>query len=286
MLKSLKVLILSISISFFVILALLHVLGFFMYFSDEKIIAYFEPYLYQVDIVHDELGGNSYRYVIATVDTQSVKPLIIFIHGAPGSWDAYKDYMTDSLLIEQYDLIAIDRLGYGGSYAGNAVLSIKDQSSIILDIMDKYPDRAFTLVGHSYGGPISAYVAANSNSIEKIVMLSPVNDPESEPIFWYAKLLNLKVVKSLMPAFIQVATEEKISHPQQLKDVHDIWGKLRVPVHHLHCINDWIAPGPENIAFSKTQIDSTILTIHDRGDKSHFIPFNDFEYVRDLILED
>lgn len=282
--KFLKVLMLTISIIFFVILVLLHVLGCFMHFSDEEIIAYFEPYSYQVDIVHDEFGGNTYRYVIASVDSQSVKPLIIFIHGAPGSWDAYKDYMSDSLLIEKYDLIAIDRLGYSGSYSGNAVLSIKDQASITLDILDKYPERAFTLVGHSYGGPISAYVAANSNSIEKIVMLSPVNDPESEPIFWYAKLLNLKVVKSLMPAFIQVATEEKISHPQQLKDVHDIWGKLRVPVHHLHCQNDWIAPGPENIAFSKTHIDSTILTIHDRGDKSHFIPFNDFIYVRDLLL--
>src|SRR6478672_7730789 len=36
-------------------------------------------------------------------------PTLFLIHGSPGSWDAYEKYLSDSLLLQQYRMIAIDR---------------------------------------------------------------------------------------------------------------------------------------------------------------------------------
>src|SRR6476620_10811132 len=45
---------------------------------------------------------------------------LFFVHGSPGSWDAYKDYLKDSLLLSKYRMIAIDRIGFGHSNFGKA----------------------------------------------------------------------------------------------------------------------------------------------------------------------
>jgi len=55
-------------------------------------------------------------------------PLLLFIHGAPGRWYGYIDYLSDSTLLKNFQMISIDRAGYGNSAKGGAVTSIAQQA--------------------------------------------------------------------------------------------------------------------------------------------------------------
>ena len=48
------------------------------------------------------------------------RPRVIFIHGSPGSSTMYVDYLRE--LENEAEIIAVDRLGYGGSQASGVVV--------------------------------------------------------------------------------------------------------------------------------------------------------------------
>jgi hypothetical protein len=62
--------------------------------------------------------------------------LVLFVHGAPGSWDAYMKYLGDTALMHRAQLVSVDRPGYGKSGFGEAVTSIEEQAAMIKPILD------------------------------------------------------------------------------------------------------------------------------------------------------
>ncbi len=48
-------------------------------------------------------------------------PLVVLVHGTPGSSNGFMDYLADSLLPEKAQLIALDRPGFGDSDYGKTV---------------------------------------------------------------------------------------------------------------------------------------------------------------------
>jgi len=89
------------------------------------------------------------HYVISGNDTA---PTILFVHGSPGSWDAFKEYLKDKDLIKKYRLVAIDRPGFGYSNFGQA-LNLSDESIIISPLLQQLKNgKPIYLVGHSLGG--------------------------------------------------------------------------------------------------------------------------------------
>ena len=47
------------------------------------------------------------------------QPTLFFVHGSPGSWDAYKTYLKDSLLLKKYRMIAVDVINNDDSRQGS-----------------------------------------------------------------------------------------------------------------------------------------------------------------------
>ncbi len=62
-------------------------------------------------------------------------PTLLFVHGTPGSWDAFQNYLKNSGLLQHYRIISIDRPGFGYSDFGN-VRNISQQAAIISAWMD------------------------------------------------------------------------------------------------------------------------------------------------------
>jgi pimeloyl-ACP methyl ester carboxylesterase len=55
------------------------------------------------------------------------KLLIVFLHGTPGSWYNWAQYMADENLSAKTHLIAVDRPGFGKSAANGVVPSLQKQ---------------------------------------------------------------------------------------------------------------------------------------------------------------
>ena len=61
---------------------------------------------------HNLSSGGRPVHVVAAGDP--ALPPVLFIHGSPGSWEAWQDYLADPELSSRAHLLAIDRPGFGG----------------------------------------------------------------------------------------------------------------------------------------------------------------------------
>lgn len=93
---------------------------------DADALAEFEDSSVMPELRYTDNGDLSIRY-LEIRSASAEKPTIIFIHGAPGGGDNYYDYLKNPSLIDSFNLITIDRLGYGGSNRGVAEPSINDK---------------------------------------------------------------------------------------------------------------------------------------------------------------
>lgn len=251
--------------------------------SDKKTIRYFEKRSVEVGIHYIDYGGRQVRY-LETGGEPAGDELVLFVHGAPGAADNFYRYLADPALLARAWLVAIDRLGYGYSDYGHAETSLTVQADQIRHVLDQYPGRKAILVGHSFGGPIVARCAIDfPERIAATVMLAPVNDPASEPIFWFSHLARWPRTRWMLPDALQVAGDEKFSHVEELRKLEGDWASLRVPVVHIHGNRDFVAP-PANIDFSRRHIPSRFLKLIVLPRTGHFIPWTDFRLVREELL--
>jgi pimeloyl-ACP methyl ester carboxylesterase len=158
------------------------------------------------------------RYVTFGIDTAQA---VLFVHGAPGSWDGYMNLLDDSLLQHRFHLISVDRPGYGESQKPNKkrTYSLEEQAkSIILALKSNHSNKKAIIIGRSYGAPVAAKIAALfPNKIEKIILLSPAIDPDTEKFWWFSKFGKVFFVRWFLPERINTATDEKYAHIKELK---------------------------------------------------------------------
>src|SRR5688572_28834384 len=119
---SVRILILMILLPF-VILAIVRYAGWFrMRKTDREIKAYLGPHLVTAAIDTLSLRGRDIVY-LQTAKGEQKKGALVFVHGSPGSIDAFLDYMVDTSLLARVDLVCYDRPGFGNSTFGNSVPS-------------------------------------------------------------------------------------------------------------------------------------------------------------------
>ncbi len=99
--------------------------------ADKEMIRRFQQQGVQLHTATQRVEGRNIHYAATGKDSL---PTIVFIHGTPGSWDAFAGYMQDSSLLTQYRMISIDRPGSGYSDFGKPEHLIRqselDQSCI------------------------------------------------------------------------------------------------------------------------------------------------------------
>lgn len=255
----------------------LHFLTWSMSYSDNNIL--------------DKLGGKAnIEYiegvrVVSVLDSfQAAKPLIAFVHGAPGSFDAFNEYLNSNVLRSKTNLLSIDRPGYGES-SPEALPSIEAQSNVLNNILEKYRDRPIILVGHSYGGPIVAKSAIlNGHNIAHVMMIAPVISPEHEKFWWFSYLSYWKSTRWLFPNSFQTAGVEKFAHPIELGKLDKDWKHIKFPITHIHGEDDNLAPSYYNIEYSKKSLPDSLTTRLFYPDKGHLILWTDQDLIINQLL--
>jgi hypothetical protein len=104
--------------------------------SDAKVEEYFSAETIKPAFHFYEAEGHTMHYV--DIGDKS-KPVIIFVHGSPGSWDAFAAYFKDPEMLLNFRMISVDRIGYGKSDPGQPESSLWLQSALIKPILDQIP---------------------------------------------------------------------------------------------------------------------------------------------------
>ena len=227
-------------------------------------------------------------YYMTIGDTS--KPLVFFVHGAPGSYDNFMGFLQDSTLLQHARMLSVDRPGYGNSGKKVSEPSIEKQAKMLLEILKANDTgRGVILVGHSYGGPIIARMAmevadTEPNLIDALVLAAPAIDPDNEKIFFVSRKVPWAIVKWITPRFLKIANDEKMAHIDELKKMLPLWEKITIPVTYIHGEKDGLVPF-ENTAFAKRVLTNAPVDYITKEKMGHLIPWKNPELMKNAILK-
>lgn len=253
--------------------------------SSSKVQKQFEKKGVPVQVNHYDFEGKSIRYVLTDKFSEKKLPLVVFVHGAPGSSDNFYQFMQDIALAQRATMISVDRLGYGYSDFGVSETSITKQAESLRGIIEKYRDRSVILVGHSYGGPIIAnYAMQHPEEISGLLFLAPAIDPDNEKVFWISHLGRVFPTRWLTPTALRVATDEKFTHVEELKLMDSSWDNIKSKSIYIHGDKDGLVPYENMFYATRKMAHLPLDTITVKGG-GHLLPWKNKQLIKKKLLE-
>ena len=250
--------------------------------NDKKAVKDFKKEGLGISINRFESEEYRIRYLELNM-VDSLSPVVIFVHGAPGSSDAFFDYLKDSSLYSKAVLVAVDRPGYGFSNFGDAEVSIEKQAKLLKPLLTKYEGRKVILVGHSYGGAIIAKMAMEYR-VDGLLFLAPAIDPSNEKEFWITGLGKFPLTRFFTPVSLRVATDEKLAHQAALEQEVNHWDEIDCRVVYIHGKKDKIVPFA-NTAFATKKLSHCELETVVLDDAGHFFIWKQKKVVINYLLD-
>ncbi len=212
------------------------------------------------------------------------KPLVMLVHGSPGSSGELLGMATDSVITSNFMVVAVDRPGFGNSDFGRAEKSLARQSELLGSVLKSYPNKKKILVGHSLGGPVIAKMAIDfPEEVSAIVILAGSVDPALEPNEWFRRPMASPLISWMIPTVFTASNDEIIDLKHELELMLPEWQKITVPVTVLQGTNDDLVP-KENADFVKQMARNAPVKVRMLEGESHFFPFSRPEVVREELM--
>lgn len=249
--------------------------------SNEKVIKELSKGIATPYIFTNSYKDFNYRVIAMQKELDTTLPVLVFVHGSPGSSLDYKRYFNDSVLNDKANLITYDRIGYGQKNLGKIQGTLAFEIEILHDLIKDIPINKIILAGYSYGG--SVILASDKNYKYKISLASAVVG-EYEPMFGILNLYKWPLTKPLIPPMLRAAAKEKYAHLTDLPLYRDKWNSSPSKVVNIHGDKDFIVPY-KNSKFLEHIIDAnkfTMVTIKDGG---HDLIWTNFELIKSEILK-
>lgn len=212
-------------------------------------------------------------------------PTLFFIHGSPGSWDAFKQYLRDSNLLKYFRIISIDRPGYGYSHFGKA-FHLDEQSKQIIKIVEKENNgHPVHLIGHSLGGPIIVKLAQDyPEDFASLTILAGSISPYDEPIEKWRSIFVANPLQYLVPGAFRTSNMEIYYFKKDLYGMDNEYDRLKMPVTFIHGDKDPLVT-VKNVDYGMKKLagHNNIKVIIIPG-ANHFIPWQHYDLIRDHLL--
>lgn len=250
---------------------------------NKKTIEYFSKAGVPIQFKTEKVDGHVIHY--ASTGSEKL-PSLVFIHGSPGSWDAYKEFMKDSLLLKKYRMISFDRPGFGESDPGKA-MPLYQQVNLISKVYTKLSNATSAKwVGHSLGGPFVVMMAmSHPELVSGIVILAGSVSPEEEAPEKWRPFFTHPIFKTILPKTLSASNEELMYFKKEVLALGKPWENVVSPALVIHGTKDALVPfGNAAYAMERLVNAKTKHLIAIPG-ANHFIPWTNYTTVRTGILE-
>lgn len=252
--------------------------------SSKEVDAYFKAKNSSASQYKYKYEWRDINYVAAGDTT---KPLVLFVHGSPGSLDAFIGFLTREELRKHALLVTTDRPGFGYSNFGNAEPSLKKQALALKPILEKYQtNRPHILVGHSLGGPLIAKMAIEyPELVDGLIIVAGSIDPELEPNeTWFRAPLATPFLSWILPGAFRASNEEIYHLKPELEDMLPYWKDISCPVIVIQGKVDELVPY-ENVDFAKKMLVNAPVEYVIVDDMNHFVPWSHPQLIHDAVLK-
>ncbi len=250
--------------------------------SDSKAKKQFEEKHIPVSFLDVKADGIALHYVKTGNDSL---PTLFFIHGSPGSWDAFKIYMMDTALLQHFRIISVDRPGFGYSNFG-AAYHLGEQAAMIHKVVEKENNhQPVHLIGHSIGGPVIVKMAQDHpDKFASLVLLAGSISPEHEPKEYWRYLFMNTPLRLLMPGAFKPSNDEIIYFKKDLYGIDSGYAALQMPVTFIHGDADKFVT-VKNVEYGKLKLadnaEVKVILIPGAG---HFIPWEHYDIIKAHLL--
>jgi len=251
--------------------------------SSKEVEKYYSNEDLKPQIVQTKFQGWDINFAEIGSDTL---PMVIFVHGAPGSWSAFRQFLKNKDLYSRAHLISVDRPGYGYSDFGRPQTSLQKQAEL-LSVLFKYDksNKPAILLGHSLGGPVAARMAMDfPDKVGGLILIAPSIDPNLEPYEWYRFPLNLPIIRWILPVSFDMTNREIYHLKDELIEMLPLWNKITSPTIVIQGGKDnLVAPG--NADFAREMIKNASVEVMFESEVDHFIPWSNPQMVVTAIDE-
>ena len=166
---------------------------------------------------------------------------VILVHGTPGEGVQLAELVAERA--GAYEAIAIDRPGFGQSEPDGAVVAIADQAAAIYPLLEDVDGKKPILFGHSLGGPIVAWAAAERpDDIGAIVLAAAALDPGLEDVHPMQYVGAVWPFRALLPRELRNANDELIPLEGDLETLSGMLDRITAPVVVIHGTEDDLVP--------------------------------------------
>jgi pimeloyl-ACP methyl ester carboxylesterase len=216
-------------------------------------------------------------------------PVAFFVHGSPGSWSGFLDFMKDTVLLKKVKMVSVDRIGFGESDYGYAEESLVRQAAYLKPIVLKYKQmgKKITLIGHSMGGPVIARMAMDyPELIDNLIIVAGSIAPDLEPNEkWFRVPMDFTPIRVLIPASFRASNHEILYLKPELEKMLPLWKNIRQPVIVIQGGKDFLV-SPKNADFAeKMLVNSKSVKIVKVDTMNHFVPWSHPQLIKKAILE-
>ena len=229
-----------------------------------------------------KIDGFNMHYAKTGGDTL---PTLFFVHGSPGSWDAFEKYMQDKDLLSKYRMISIDRPGFGYSQFGDAK-NLQEQSDLITPLIKLLQNnKPMYAVGHSLGGPMIVKLQMdNENLFAGLVLLAGSVDPTEEKPERWRFIVKGSPLQFFLPGAFRPSNEELVYLKKDLWETDKQWEKITCPVWIIHGDKDTFVPvGNADYAKKKLTKAKSIEVKILKGAR-HFIPWEQYGDIKEVLM--
>jgi pimeloyl-ACP methyl ester carboxylesterase len=209
---------------------------------------------------------------------------VILVHGTPGSAKGWTDMLIE--VPSGFDYIAVDRLGFGATTPGKPEPSLARQAAAIAPLLTNQGGGWPILVGHSYGGPVIAELAAGTpDKVGGLVIAAGALDPAQErinPLQWAGRWFG---IRSLLPRALYVANEELIPLKGELLRLAPKLRRITAPVTIVHGTRDTLVPYANADYMAPRFTGAAKVSLVTLKGQNHFLPWEHRDVLEAAIRE-
>lgn len=251
--------------------------------SDKKAYRAFKSKDVPLTIFDTVINKRHLHYAVSGPDSL---PILVFIHGSPGSWMNYMKYMWDEDMRKKFRVVAIDRPGFGYSNFGKAP-HLQQQAELVMPVLRKLKnDKPLFLAGHSYGGPLSVKLAADDPGLfETVVIIAGALDVNQETRETWRKIMNVRPLYWTLPGAFGPSNTELLYLKKDLIPLQADFQKITCKIIFVHGDKDTWVP-IENVGYgTKMMINASSIVSDTIKNADHQIPWKNRDELKAILLK-
>jgi pimeloyl-ACP methyl ester carboxylesterase len=236
-------------------------------------------------VIIDKIKVSERELHYTLVKAADSLPTAVFVHGSPGSSSNFIQYAKDNRLLSAYNVLLVDRPGFGYSGFGDSEPLLSKQATLMNGLLDSLEITQRVLVGHSLGGPIICQMAMRAPKTTKALLIVAGSvSAELEPKEPWRKPLSSRALRWILPKSFRTSNDEILETKGELIRMEKDWSIVFCKVTILQGKKDRLVPYENAIYAERKLVNAKEVKVKLLDNENHFIPFTKPELITKELL--